>query len=145
MATTGPGIFENDSAQDFLKTLQTSAPTAVGDLVSAALRRVAQAEKPLTVDQVQSALAALALLLAEFDGDVLMGTTDPTAVQAWFVDLEIELTPSRRQIADATIRRILLSQDNGWADLWAESEQGRLARSSVKALRDLLVDSAAQE
>ncbi|MET3804829.1 hypothetical protein ABIB25_001825 [Nakamurella sp. UYEF19] len=145
MTTTGPGIFENDAAQDFLTKLQSAPPTAVGDLVSAALRAVAQAEKPLTAADVQSALAALALLLAEFDGDVLTGATDPTAVQAWFVDLEVELTPSRRQIADATTSRILLAQDNGWADLWADSEDGRRARSTVKALRDLLADSASPE
>lgn len=145
MGSSGPGIFENDAAQGFLVSLQAARRTDVGDLISAALRRVAQAEQPLAIADVQSALVALALLLAEFDGDVLVGANDPTAVAAWFVDLEIELTPSRRQLAGAALNRILLAQDNEWATRWAGSEQGQQARSTVKGLRDLLADSAVQE
>ncbi len=145
MGISGPGIFDNDAAQDFLARLRSARPTDVGDLVSGALRRVAQAEQPLPMADVQSALVALALLLSEFDGDVLAGAPDPPAVVAWFVDLEIELTPSRRQIAGAALGRIQLAQDNEWATYWADSDDGRVARSTVEGLRDLLADSAVQE
>lgn len=145
MGTSGPGIFENDVAQHFLAGLRSAPPTDVGDRISGALRKVAQAEQPLPVADVQSALVALALLLSEFDGDVLSGAQDPTAVVAWFVDLEIELTPSRRQISEAALRRIQLAQDNEWTAFWAERDGGQQARSSVKGLRDLLADLAAEE
>ncbi len=145
MGISGPGIFENDEAQSFLAGLRSGRQIDVGDQISGALRKVAQAEHPLPMADVQSALVALTLLLSEFDGDVLAGAPDPTSVVAWFVDLEIELTPSRRQIADAALRRIQLAQDNEWATFWSDRDDGRHARSSVKALRDLLADSAVEE
>jgi hypothetical protein len=138
MAAHGPMIFENDAALSFLKTLQESKPTAVGDLISAALRAVAQAEGPLEVDDVQEALAAVALLLAEYDETILDGAPDAAAVAAWFTGLEIELNPARRQIAEGALTRILLPADNEWYELWNSAQGGEAAIASVVRLQQEL-------
>lgn len=143
MAASGSGVFENEAADAFVAGLRKAPPTAVGDSISAALRAVAQAETPLTEQQVQRALAALALLLSEFDPGVLDGAGDGE-LQTWFADLEIELNPARRQVAGAALDRILLPQDNGWFDGLDETRRPD-AVASVHRLRDLLADAAADE
>lgn len=143
MTATGPGIFENDAAGTWIAAVQKAQPTAVGDMVSTAVRAVAQAEQPLTPEGVQQALAALALLLSQFDRGILDGARDPDAVQAWFADLEIELNPARRLVAGAAINRILLPQDNGWTQQWRKSGDEAAALATVHRLRDLLADSSA--
>lgn len=145
MTATGPGIFENDAAAAWVATLREAQPTAVGDLVSNAVRAVAQAEQPLTADGVQQALAALALMLSGFDAEVLDGAPDQDAVLAWFADLEIELNPARRLVAGAAIERILLPQDNGWTQQWQKSGDQAAALATVHRLRDLLADSSADD
>ena len=143
MSTSGPGIFDNAAAAEFLHGLRTAPPTSVGDAVSGALRTVAQAEAPLSVEDVQRALAALALLLAEADAAVLDGAADAGDVRGWFAGLEIELNPARRQIAEGTLDRILLPDDNAWYDHWATSEDsGAAALATVHHLQNLLADFA---
>ena len=144
--TTGPGIFDHDAATTWVTDLRAAAPTSVGDAVSGALRTVAQAEQPLAVDDVRRALAALALLLAETDPGLLDGLADADEVRQWFTGLEIELNPARRQIADGTIDRILLGQDNGWYDaVTADQDGGAAALAAVQRLRDVLADIASGE
>jgi hypothetical protein len=145
MATSGTGIFQNDDALDFVGQLQKAAPTAVGDLISSAIRSVAQAEAPVTSHDVDVALAAAALVLSEFDDDLLADAPDAAALKAWFIDLEIELNPARRQITLGAINRILLPQDNEWFDLRSESGDSAAALATVERLRDVLADSAADE
>ena len=140
MATSGPGIFDNDAAGEFLAGLRAAAPTAVGDAVSGALREVAQAEAPLTADSSQRALAATALLVSALDADVLAGAGDAAEVQRWFAGLEVELNPARRQIAEAVVERLLLADDNGWYDSWSETDDRAAALATVHRLRDLLAE-----
>ncbi len=142
MATSGPGIFDNDAAAKFLSDLRSAPPTSVGDAVSGALRAVAQAEAPLSVENVQRALAAAALLLAESDARVLDGAADADTVRSWFAGLDIELNPARRQIADGALDRILLPDDNAWSASWSATDDGGAAAvAAVHRLRDLLVDA----
>ena len=146
MTTSGPGIFDNDAAAKFLSDLRSAPPTSVGDSVSGALRTVAQAEAPLTEPDVQRALAALALLLAQEDAAVLDGASDADGAQNWIADLEIELNPARRQIAEGTLDRILLPADNGWYDSWSAADDGGAAAvATVHRLRNLLMDFGAGE
>ena len=145
MTTSGPGIFDNDAAGEFVAGLQAAPPTAVGDAVSVALRTVAQAEAPLTVSDVQHALAALALLLSGIDADVLDGAGDVDSIRRWFEGLEIELNPARRQIAVAAIERILLPDDNAWYEHWSAVDDGPAALAGVHHLRDLLTDLTAAD
>ncbi len=142
MGASGPGIFENDAALEFIGTLREGRATPVGDRISAAVRAVGQAEQPLTVEQVQRCLAALALLLSDLDAGTLDGAPNPPELLAWFADLEIELNPARRLIAAAAISRVLLPSDNRWRELWDASTDGPAALGSVVRLRDLLADSA---
>lgn len=142
MGASGPGIFENDAALEFIGTLRSGESIQVGDQVSAALRAVGQAEQPLTVEQVQRSLAALALLLSDLDAGILDGAVDPQELRAWFADLEVELNPARRQIAAAAISRVLLPADNRWRELWDGSPDGPAALGTVHRVRDLLADSA---
>ena len=143
MAASGPEIFSNDDAQSFVRDLRAAAPTAVGDRISAALRAVAQAEGSLTVAAVRGALAALALVLSEFDPTVLDDAPDSEGLAAWFANLEIELNPARRQVAAGAINRIVLAEDNEWIQFWTGTGQLAEALAPVYRLRDLLADSAA--
>ncbi len=145
MAAQGPGIFENDAARDFLTELRGADPTDVGNIVSGALRKVAQAEQPLEVTHVQEALVAMALLLSEYDESVLTGAPDAETLAPWFARLEVELNPARRQIALGAIGRILLPADNGWYDLWSSAEGGEAATAAVVRLREELADSAVED
>lgn len=145
MATTGSGIFDNDAAAKFLSDLRSAPSTSVGDAVSGALRAVAQAEAPLSTEDVQRALAALALLLAEVEAGVLDGAADPQDTLTWFTGLEIELNPARRQIAEGTVDRILLPADNAWYDFWAAADDGGgAALATVHGLRDVLADAGGE-
>jgi hypothetical protein len=143
--TPGPGIFDNDAAGKFVSDLRAAPPTSVGDAVSGALRTVAQAEAPLSIEDVQRALAAVALLLAEADAEALEGMDDAQDIRTWFAGLEIELNPARRQIAEGTLDRILLPDDNGWYDAASASDDGGAAAlAGVHRLRDLLADFTAE-
>ena len=145
MSSSGPGIFDNDAATKFVSDLRAAPPTSVGDAISGALRVVAQAEAPLSVEDVQRALAALALLLAEAEAGVLDGAADADEVRSWFASLEIELNPARRQIAEGTLDRILLPQDNRWYDSLAAAGDRAAALAGVHRLRDLLADFSADD
>jgi hypothetical protein len=141
MTTAEVGVFQNEAATGLVTSLRQAARTAVGDLVSNALRRVAQAEQPVTAEDAQRALAAVALLLSVFDRDILDGAADGDELADWFGELEIELPP-RRQVAAAALARILLPDDNGWYTFWTESGRIADATATVHRLRDLLTDSA---
>lgn len=145
MGASETGIFQNDDAQNFVHDLRAAAPTAVGDQISAALRAVAQAEGSLATPAVARALVALALLLSEYEPDVLSSATDATELAAWFKDLEIELNPARRQVAGGAIGRIVLADDNDWIQGWTGSGQLAEALAPVYRLRDVLADSVADE
>ena len=145
MGTWGFGIFDNDDAMDFVGDLRDAPPAEVGDRISAALRAAAQAEDGLTPSEVGSALVALALLLSEYQPDVLRSEPYAKDLPEWFAGLEIELNPARRQIATAALNRILLPEDNEWQDAIAESGNAAEALAPVLRLRDVLADSAADE
>ena len=138
-------IFSNDAASEFIDRLRSARPTVVGDMISDALRAVAQAEQPLSVDDVRRALVALALLLSEFDPQVLAGAPEPDGLRVWFTDLEIELNPARRQVAAGALGRILLPQDNRWQEQWDDDDLRAAALTTVRQLRDTLVDAQTRE
>lgn len=144
MATSG--TFDNDAAAEFLSGLRAAPPTAVGDAVSGALRAVAQAEAPLTTEHVQRALAAVALLLAQANPQLVDGAADADGVRTWFAGLEVELNPARRQIAEGTLDRILLPDENLWYEAISSAQDGGAAAlAQVHRLRDLLADFTAGE
>ncbi len=138
-------IFGNDAASDLVDRLRAASPTVVGDMISDALRAVAQAEQPLSVDDVRRALVVLALLLSAFEPDVLAGAPEPDGLRSWFTDLEIELNPARRQVAAGALERILLRQDNRWQEQWEDDDRRAAALNTVRQLRDTLVDAQTRE
>jgi hypothetical protein len=142
MAAPGFRFFGDDAAHDFIAALRKADPGTVGDSISAALRAVAQAEQPLTSEQVSRALVALSLLLSEFEPEILAGAPAEDALRSWFGKLEIELNPARRQVAAGAIDRILLPADNDWYRGFAKPADRAEALAEVHRLRDRLADSA---
>lgn len=153
-------IFENDAARDFVARLRAAEPSAVGDLISGAVRKVAQAEGSLEVQDAAQALAALALLLFPYDDEVLTGAPDAQELGEWFAGLEIELNPARRQLGHQAVNRILLPLDNKWFDrVRADSDVGvgvgvgvddradaeRAVLGRVHRLADLLADGDVED
>ncbi len=143
----GAGLLENEAAAAFVTGLRTAPPPAVGDLISGALREVAQAEQPLAPGPVQAALAAVALLVAgvahhrgdpEAAAAVLAPAVTAAELASWFADLQVELNPARLLIAGQAVDRLLLPQDNSW--LQADRQEPDLER--VRRLRDQLTDAA---
>ena len=96
----------------------------------------------LPPDQVEAAIAAIALLLTEYEPSLLDGAADEVALRAWLHDVDTELTPGRRLAATAALARIELGLNNEWYD--AQLQAGTLpsALAMLRRLRDGLADAA---
>ena len=107
-------LFHTAAATDFLATLRDSPATGAGDLLAGALRVVVQGRGELAADDAGRALVAIALLVAERDPSVLDDVPEADGLREWLADLDTELTPARRQAAEAVLRRVALPDDNAW-------------------------------
>jgi hypothetical protein len=104
---------------------------------------VTQFGSGLSVDEVDAAIAAIALLLTEHDPTLLDGAADEEALRRWLRNVDTELTPGRHLAASAALARIELNLDNTWYQ--AQQQAGRLpaALLGLHRLRDRLNDVAA--
>ena len=135
-------FLHSDAAATLLVELRRTTDGRTGDRLSTAIRAVTTAGSTLPPDQVDAAIAAIALLLTEYEPSLLDGATDEAALRGWLHDVDTELTPGRRLAATAALARIELAMNNEWFD--AHQRAGSLpgAIATLHRLRDGLADAA---
>lgn len=141
MAASSTGTFDNDHAAQFVSSLLSVDHVAASNSVTAALRSVEEAGDTLSGKAADEGRVAVALLLAEQQPSVLAGALEEDRLREYLRDLDTELTPARRTLAEAVLNRIVLPDANDWYAGWADPEQRDAALVSVRQLADLLEDS----
>lgn len=139
---TGNPYFDPAGARALLADLRSITDGRMGDRLSESIRSVVRAGSRRTSDEVERAIAAIALLLAEHSPELLDGAPDEEGLRRWLAQADTELTPGRRLAATGALTRISLGGDNEWYD--AQGAGGSLAAAleSVRHLRHKLVDQA---
>ena len=144
-ATTAhdPSPFLGTAAgQALLTRLRQSTDGRTGDQLSTAIRAVTTAGSTLPVAVVDAALAAITLLLADFQPALLDGAADEPALRSWLRQVDTELTPGRRMAAEAALTRVEIDLDNQWYDAHLAAGTVRPALDEVHRLRNALADAA---
>jgi hypothetical protein len=135
-------FLRTEAATALLIELRQTTDGRTGDRLSAAIRAVTTAGSTLPPEQVDSAIAAIALLLTEYDPALLDGAVDEQALREWLHDVDTDLTPGRRLAAAAALARIEIDLDNEWYDAHVRAGTLRAALTSLHRLRDGLADAA---
>src|SRR6478736_5704526 len=73
----------SDAAARLLVDLRRSTDGRTGDRLSGAIRAVTTSGSTLPSDQVDAAIAAIALLLTDYEPALLDGAQDETGLRAW--------------------------------------------------------------
>lgn len=144
-ATTAhdPNPFLGTAAgQALLARLRQTTDGRTGDQLSSAIRAVTTAGSTLPVAEVDAALTAITLLLADFQPALLDGAADEAALRSWLRHVDTELTPGRRMASEATLVRIEIDLDNQWYDAHVAAGTVREALDEVHRLRNALADAA---
>ncbi|MEP6561672.1 MAG: hypothetical protein ABJD68_11460 [Nakamurella sp.] len=128
------------AAANLLADLRQATDGRTGDRLSGAIRAVTKAGSTLPTDEVETAIAAIALLLAEYQPGLLDGAADEAGLRSWLSDVDTELTPGRKLAASAAIGRIALGLKNEWYDAQVEAGTLVAALTSLFRLRDALTD-----
>ena len=133
--------FDNPAARRLVDELLKAGDGRTGDHLSAAIRAITSSASSLPVDQVDAAIAAIALLLAERAPELLDGAADEPRLRAWIQHVDTELTPGRRLAVNGALVRIELGLDNEWFE--GRRAEGTLtsALRSLHTLRDELADA----
>jgi len=133
--------FDNPAARRLVDELLKAGDGRTGDHLSTAIRAITSSASSLPVDQVDAAIAAIALLLAERAPELLDGAADEPRLRAWIQHVDTELTPGRRLAANGALVRIELGLDNEWFE--GRRAEGTLtsALRSLHTLRDELADA----
>ena len=137
-------------ANDFLRTgpaasllseLRAAPDGHIGDRLSEAIRVITRSSSHLSAHEVDSAIAAIALLLAANDPTILDGAADEDALRGWLHHVDLELTPGRWLMAEAALNRTEIGVDNQWYS--AHETAGTLAAAlrTVRRLRNGLHDA----
>jgi len=129
------------AAASLLADLRKSTDGGTGDRLSAAIRAVTKAGSTLPTAEVESAIAAIALLLAEYQPALLDGAADEQGLRGWLANVDTELTPGRKLAASAAIGRIALGLNNHWYDEHVDAGTLGAALTALFRLRDALTDS----
>jgi hypothetical protein len=129
------------AAASLLTDLRKATDGRTGDRLSAAIRAVTKAGSTLPAAEVETAIAAIALLLAEYQPGLLDGAVDEQGLRAWLADVDTELTPGRKLAASAAIGRIALGLKNEWYDEHVDAGTLGAALTALFRLRDTLTDS----
>jgi hypothetical protein len=129
------------AAASLLTDLRKATDGRTGDRLSAAIRAVTKAGSTLPAAEVETAIAAIALLLAEYQPGLLDGAVDEQGLRAWLADVDTELTPGRKLAASAAIGRIALGLKNEWYDEHVDAGTLGAALTGLFRLRDTLTDS----
>ena len=135
-------FLRTEAATALLIELRQATDGRTGDRLSEAIRAVTEAGSTLPAEQVDTAIAAIALLLTEYEPSLLDGAIDEQALRGWLHTVDTELTPGRRLAASAALARIELGLDNEW--FVAHERAGTLQASlrALRRLRDGLADAA---
>jgi hypothetical protein len=144
-ATTAhdPNPFLGTAAgQALLVQLRRTTDGRTGDRLSAAIRAVTTAGSTLPTEEVDAALTAITLLLAEDQPTLLDGAPDEQALRSWLRQVDTELTPGRRMAAGAALVRIEIDLDNQWYDAHLADGSVQLLLDEVHRLRNALADAA---
>ena len=133
--------FDTPAARRLVDDLLKAGDGRTGDHLSTAIRVVTSSASSLGVEQVDAAIAAIALLLAERAPELLDGAADEARLRSWIQHVATELTPGRRLAANGALARIELGLDNEWFE--ARRTDGTLnsALRSLHTLRDELADA----
>jgi len=134
--------FDPPAARQLVDELLKAGDGRTGDHLSTAIRAVTSSASSLAVDQVDAAIAAIALLLVERAPELLDGAADERRLRDWIQHVDTELTPGRRLAANGALVRIELGLDNEWFE--ARRGDGTLTRSlrSLRTLQDELADAS---
>jgi len=134
--------FDPPAARQLVDELLKAGDGRTGDHLSTAIRAVTSSASSLGVDQVDAAIAAIALLLVERAPELLDGAADERRLRDWIQHVDTELTPGRRLAANGALVRIELGLDNEWFE--ARRGDGTLTRSlrSLRTLQDELADAS---
>ena len=144
-ATTAhdPNPFLGTAAgQALLGQLRQTTDGRTGDRLSAAIRAVTTAGSSLPAVEVDAALTAITLLLADYQPALLDGVQDESALRSWLRHVDTELTPGRRMAAEATLVRIEIDLDNQWYDAHVADGTVHEVLEEVHRLRNALADAS---
>ncbi|AUY52428.1 DUF4259 domain-containing protein [Streptomyces sp. CB01881] len=131
MGTWDIGPFENDTAADFADALDETAMEERENLIRSALTRTVRTQDYLDSSEGVEAVAAAALIAAQFPGGEPISTSygpDET-LPAFAADL--------RALAVDALDRVL-AEESELAELWDETVDGPRWRQSVDRLRAVL-------
>src|SRR3954469_21068493 len=107
-------FLRTEAATAFVAELRRSTDGRTGDRLSQALRAATHSGLHLAPSEVETAIAAIALLLAATDPALLDGAADESGLRGWLEHVDTELTPGRRMAAEAALDRMQISSDNEW-------------------------------
>ena len=144
-ATTAhdPNPFLGTAAgQALLVQLRRTTDGRTGDRLSAAIRAVTTAGSTLPSGEVDAALTAITLLLAEYQPSLLDGAPDEDALRDWLRHVDTDLTPGRRMAAGAALVRVEIDLDNQWYDAHLADGSVQQVLDEVHRLRNALADAA---
>ncbi len=135
-------FLRTEAAATLLSELRTATDGRIGDRLSAAIRAVTRSSSHLTPDEVDSAIAAIALLLAAIDPTILDGAADENSLRGWLHHVDTELTPGRRLKAEAALARIEIGANNEWYAAHERAGTLPAVLKTVHRLRDGLHDAS---
>ena len=136
-------FLRTEAAAAFLTELRQTTDGRTGDRLSKALRAATHSSSHLAPAEVDTAIAAIALLLAANDPTLLDGAVDEDGLRGWLHHVDTELTPGRRMAAEAALDRMLISSDNEWYAALEADGTLPTALLTVRRLRDGLHDATA--
>ena len=131
----------SEGAIGLLADLRRATDGRTGDRLSGAIRAVTTSGTTLPAAEVDAAIAAIALLLNEYDTSLLDGAADEQALRNWLHNVDTDLTPGRMLAASAALARIELNLDNEWYAAHQRAGTLPVALRSLHRLRDGLADA----
>lgn len=135
-------FLRSDAAATLLSELRQATDGRTGDRLSKVIRVVTQSSSHLVSDEVDSAIAAIALLLAANDPTLLDGAADEHELRGWLHQVDTELTPGRRLAAKAALDRMEIGINNEWYASHDNAGTLPVALKAVRRLRDGLHDAS---
>ncbi len=135
-------FLRTDAAATLLTELRKATDGRIGDRLSAAIRAVTRSSSQLPPQEVDSAIAAIALLLASNDPAILDGAADEDSLRGWLHHVDTELTPGRRLKAEAALDRMELGDNNEWYAAHESAGTLPAALKVIHRLRDGLHDAS---
>jgi len=131
----------SDAAVGLLMDLRRATDGRTGDRLSGVIRAITVSGTTLPPSEVDAAIAAITLLLNDYDPSLLDGAPDEQELRGWLHNVDTDLTPGRLLAASAALVRIELNLDNEWFAAHEASGTLPAALRSLHRLRDGLADA----